>query len=58
MLWRCWMGVRKSIRPVDGSHAKHLTIKSYTVVMLLTVILIIIIIIIIIYTPGSIDPRG
>ena len=31
---------------VDGSCAKHLTVESYTVVLLLTVILIIIIIII------------
>ena len=30
------------VRGVDGSCAKHLTIESYTVVMLLTVILIII----------------
>jgi len=32
------------VRGVDGSHAKHLTVESYTVVMLLTFILIIIII--------------
>jgi len=30
------------VRVVDGSCAKHLTVESYTVVMLLTVILIII----------------
>jgi len=30
------------VRGVDGSRAKHLTVESYTVVMLLTVILIII----------------
>ena len=30
------------VRGVDGSCAKHLTVESYTVVMLLTVILIII----------------
>ena len=32
------------VRSADGSYAKHLTVESYTVVMLLTFILIIIII--------------
>jgi len=35
---------RHRVKGVDGSCAKHLTVESYTVVMLLTVILIIIII--------------
>ena len=34
---------RHRVKGVDGSCAKHLTVESYTVVMLLTVILIIII---------------
>ena len=46
------------VRGVDGSCANHLTVESYTVVMLLTVILITIIIIIIasprhFFIPGS-----